>query len=145
MRVELQVRHERLGYAMLRLALGLNVMMHGVSRILMGPGEFAFKLQTQFANSMLPVVGVRVFGVLLPGIETLVGFLILTGLRLRVALVAASLLMMVLTFGSSMIQDWSAAGTQLMYAAILAALIALQRFDGWSVDAWRRRKQGGGD
>ena len=143
MGVEVQMRDERLGYVMLRLALGFNVMMHGVSRILMGPGEFAFKLQTQFAHSLLPAAGVRVFGVLLPGIETLVGFLILTGLRLRVALVAASLLMMTLTFGSSMVQDWSAAGTQLMYAAIVAALIVLQRFDGWSVDAWLLRKQRG--
>jgi thiosulfate dehydrogenase [quinone] large subunit len=143
MRVELQMRDERLGYVMLRLALGFNVMMHGVSRILMGPGEFAFKLQAQFAHSLLPSAGVRAFGIMLPGIETLVGLLILTGLRLRVALVSASLWMMLLTFGSSMIQEWSAAGTQLMYAAILAALIVLQRFDGWSVDAWLRRKQGG--
>jgi thiosulfate dehydrogenase [quinone] large subunit len=143
MQGELQARDERLGYVMLRLAFGFNVMMHGVSRILMGPGEFAFKLQTQFAHSVLPMVGVRAFGIVLPGIETLLGFLILTGLRLRVALVAASLLLMALTFGSAMIQEWSAAATQLTYAAIVAALIMLQRFDGWSVDAWLQRKNYG--
>jgi hypothetical protein len=40
-----------------------------------------------------------------------------------------------------MIQDWSAAETQLIYAAIVSALIVWQRSDGWSVDAWLRRKQ----
>jgi thiosulfate dehydrogenase (quinone) large subunit len=143
MRLELQMKDERLGYVLLRLALGVNLMMHGVSRILMGPGDFAFKLQTQFANSMLPAAGVRVFGILLPGVEALLGFLILIGLRTRVALVAVSLLMMVLMFGAAMIQDWSAAGTQLVYAAIISGLIVLQRFDGWSVDSWLRRKEYG--
>jgi thiosulfate dehydrogenase (quinone) large subunit len=143
MRLELQMRDERLGYVLLRLALGVNLLMHGVSRILMGPGDFAFKLQTQFANSMLPAAGVRVFGILLPGVEALLGFLILIGLRTRVALVAASLLMMVLMFGAAMIQDWSATATQLVYAAIVSGLIVLQRFDGWSVDVWLRRKEYG--
>jgi thiosulfate dehydrogenase (quinone) large subunit len=142
-RAELQMRDERLGYVLLRLALGVNVLMHGVSRILMGPGDFAFKLQTQFADSMLPAPVVHAFGIVLPGIETLLGLLILIGLRTRVALVGASLLMMVLTFGAAMIQDWSAAATQLVYAAIISGLIVLQRFDGWSVDAWLRRKEFG--
>jgi len=143
MRAEVQVRDERLGYGMLRLVFGFNVMMHGVSRILMGPGEFAFKLQTQFANSMLPAAAVHLFGVILPGVETLLGLLILVGLRTRVALVAAILQLMVLTFGSAMIQDWSGAGTQLIYSAIASALIVLLRFNGWSVDAWLRRKEYG--
>ena len=143
MRLELQMKDERLGYVLLRLAFAFNMLMHGVSRILMGPGDFAFKLQTQFANSMLPAAGVRVFGILLPGVEALLGFLILIGLRTRVALVAVSLLMMVLMFGAAMIQDWSAAGTQLVYAAIVSGLIVLQRFDGWSVDVWLRRKEYG--
>ena len=144
MRNELQMRDERLGYGMLRLAFGFNVMMHGVSRILMGPGEYAFKLQTQFAHSMLPAGAVHLFGVMLPGVESLLGLLILIGLRTRVALVATILNLMVLTFGSAMIQDWQGAGTQLIYSAIASGLIVLLRFDGWSVDAWLRRKEYGG-
>jgi thiosulfate dehydrogenase (quinone) large subunit len=141
--MELQMRDERLGYVMLRLAFAFNVMMHGVSRILTGPGEFAFKLQTQFANSMLPAAAVHLFGVMLPGVETLLGLLILIGLRTRVALVAAILQLMMLTFGSAMIQDWPGAGTQLIYSTIASALIVLLRFNGWSVDAWLRRKEFG--
>ena len=143
MRAELQMRDERLGYVMLRLAFGFNLMMHGVSRLLMGPGDFAFKLQTQFAHSMLPPMAVRMFGIFVPGVETLLGFLLLIGLRTRTALVAAGLWMMMLMFGSSMIQEWPGMGTQLIYAAVVAALLMLQRFDGWSVDSWMRRKEFG--
>ena len=143
MRAELQMRDERLGYVMLRLEFGFNLLMHGVSRMLMGPGDFAFKLQTQFAHSMLPPLAVRVFGTLLPGVEALLGFLLLIGLRTRTALVAAGLWMMMLMFGSSIIQEWSGVGTQLIYATVVSALLMLQRFDGWSVDAWMRRKEYG--
>jgi thiosulfate dehydrogenase (quinone) large subunit len=143
MRVELQMRDERLGYVLLRLAFGFNLLMHGVSRMLMGPGDFAFKLQVQFEHSILPATGVGLFGILLPGVEALLGLLILIGLRTRTALVAASLLMMALTFGSAIIQDWPATATQLVYAAIVSGLIVLQRFDGWSVDSWLRRKEYG--
>jgi thiosulfate dehydrogenase [quinone] large subunit len=138
MRAGFEFKDERLGYALLRVVLGVNLSMHGVGRMLTGWGEFGFKLQTQFAHSLLPASAVWAFGELLPGIECLLGALILVGLRTRAALIAAGTLMAVLTFGSGLIQDFAAAGTQLMYAAIIAALVALVRFDGWSVDAWMR-------
>jgi thiosulfate dehydrogenase [quinone] large subunit len=72
---------------------------------------------------------------ILPFIEGLLGALLLVGLRTRAALIGASLLMVVLTFGSSLVQDWSAAGAQLMYALVLSTLLFLHRYDGWSVDA----------
>ena len=40
-------------------------------------------------------------------------------------LVAGSLLILALTFGTTLRQDWSTAGVQLIYAAIYAALLAL--------------------
>ena len=64
----------------------------------------------------------------LPAIEALLGLLLLIGLRTRAALVAASLLIMVLTFGSALVQDWPAAGSAadlcagLFGAAVSAAL-----------------------
>jgi thiosulfate dehydrogenase [quinone] large subunit len=123
MRNGFQLKDERLGYALLRVVLGVNLLMHGVGRILMGAGEFAFKLQTQFAHSPLPSWSVRSFGVVLPGIECLLGALILVGLRTRAALIATGALMALLTFGSGLIQDFTAAGTQLIYAAIIAEWI----------------------
>jgi thiosulfate dehydrogenase (quinone) large subunit len=137
---ELEQRDERLAYALLRLALGMNFLMHGVSRMMDGPGDFAFRLQQQFQHAPLPQWAVHVFGVLLPGLEALLGALLIVGLRTKPALVAAALLMTVLTFGSGLIQNWNGAAAQLTYAFIIAAMLATVRFNGWSVDAWLKKK-----
>jgi thiosulfate dehydrogenase [quinone] large subunit len=42
--------------------------------------------------------------------------------------------MVVLTFGSSLVQDWNAAGIQLMYALVFSALMFLRRYNAWSID-----------
>jgi len=130
---------ERLAYALLRGVVGVNLMMHGVSRIIAGPGEFAAKLVMQFAHVPLPAWSVWGFALILPSIEALLGLLLLVGLRTRAVLVAAGLLIAVLTFGSSLAQDWAAAGTQLTYALVYAALLFLRRYNGWSIDAWMSR------
>jgi thiosulfate dehydrogenase [quinone] large subunit len=136
---EPKLRNEQLGYALLRAVVGVNLMMHGVSRMITGPGEFAAKLVMQFEHTPLPAWSVWVFGLMLPAIEGLLGLLILAGLRTRAALVAASLVIMLLTFGSALLQDWPAAGTQLTYALVYSVLIFLHQYDGWSIDAWIKR------
>jgi thiosulfate dehydrogenase [quinone] large subunit len=132
---------ERLAYALLRAVVGINLLMHGVSRTIAGSGEFAAKLVMQFEHAPLPAWSIWAFGLTLPSIEGILGILLLIGLRTRASLIAASLLIMVLTFGSALLQDWSAAGTQLTYAAVYAALLFLRRHNGWSVDAWLARSR----
>jgi len=136
---ELKLRNEHLGYALLRAVVGTNLMMHGLSRMIAGPGEFAAKLVMQFEHTPLPSWSVWVFGQTLPAIEGLLGLLILIGLRTRAALVAASLLIIVLTVGSSLLQDWNITGIQLTYALVYSVLIFLHQHDGWSIDAWIKR------
>jgi thiosulfate dehydrogenase [quinone] large subunit len=132
---------ERLAYALLRAIVGINLLMHGVSRTIAGSGEFAAKLVMQFEHAPLPAWSIWAFGLTLPSIEGILGILLLIGLRTRASLIAASLLIMVLTFGSALLQDWSAAGVQLTYAAVYAALLFLRRHNGWSVDAWMARSR----
>ena len=139
MAVSLEQYDQRLAYALLRIVVGLNLMMHGVARMWIGPGVFAAKLVGQFAHAPLPVWRLWSFGMVLPVVEALLGLLLLIGLRTRAALVAGSLLIMVLTFGSSLVQDWSAAAIQLTYALVYSVLLFLLRYNGWSVDAWMTR------
>jgi thiosulfate dehydrogenase [quinone] large subunit len=134
-----ETRDERLAYALLRAVVGTNLMMHGVSRMITGPGEFAAKLVMRFAHAPLPAWSVWAFGLTLPAIEGGLGLLLLIGLRTRAALIAASALIILLTYGSSLLQDWAATGTELTYAAVYAALLFLFRHNGWSVDAWIAR------
>jgi thiosulfate dehydrogenase (quinone) large subunit len=137
---ESKLADERTAYALLRVMVGVNLMMHGVSRMVAGPGEFAAKLVMQFGHAPLPAWSVWFFGLILPSIESLLGLLILIGLRTRAALIAASLLIAVLTFGSALLQDWAAAGTQLTYALVYSILIFLHRHNAWSIDSWMKRR-----
>ncbi|MEG9435189.1 DoxX family membrane protein [Edaphobacter sp. HDX4] len=125
---------EKIAYALLRAVAGTNLLMHGVSRLLAGPQGFADHLTQQFAHSPLPEAMIRGFGNVLPPVEGLVGLLLLIGLKTRWTLIAASLLMLILTFGSSLVQDWAAAGTQLTYALVFSILLFLRQYNSWSLD-----------
>ncbi len=123
-----------LAYALLRITLGVNIALHGISRIVAGPALFAASLTKQFANTPLPHFAVQGFGYALPWFEALVGLLILFGALTRVALIAGALLIVLLTFGSTLHQDWDIAGLQLIYAAVYFVLIALHQYNSFSVD-----------
>lgn len=134
MRFHISNSDEKIAYALLRTVAGTNLLMHGVSRFLAGPASFAEHLTEQFAHSPLPAWSVHLFGRFLPAVEGLLGLLLLMGLKTRWVLIAAFLLILVLTFGSALVQDWSAAGAQLVYAFICSLLLFLRRYNSWSID-----------
>jgi thiosulfate dehydrogenase [quinone] large subunit len=136
-----QGRGPALAFLLLRLTLGLNICMHGVSRIAAGPATFANSLIPMFQKTPLPVWSVRAFGLALPWAEAILGFLLLLGLYTRLALVIGSLLILVLTFGTALRQDWSTAGVQLIYAAVYAALLTLDCWNDYSLDRLLSRSQ----
>jgi uncharacterized membrane protein YphA (DoxX/SURF4 family) len=70
----------------------------------------------------------------LPWLEALIGLLILCGAFTGIALVAGALLIAVLTFGSTLHQDWDVTGLQLIYAAVYFILIAFRRYNTLSLD-----------
>jgi thiosulfate dehydrogenase (quinone) large subunit len=130
-----------LAFLLLRLTLGINICMHGVSRIAAGPATFANSLVSIFQNTPLPVWSVHIFGLILPWAEAILGVLLLMGLWTLPALVCGALLILVLTFGTTLRQDWNTAGIQLIYAAVYAALLALNRWNDYSLDRLLSRSQ----
>jgi thiosulfate dehydrogenase (quinone) large subunit len=132
-------RGPALAFLLLRLTLGLNICMHGVSRILAGPAAFAGSLVLMFQKTSLPAWSVHLFGLILPWTEAILGILLFLGLCTRFALVTGSLLILTLMFGTTLRQDWSTAAVQLTYAAVYAALLALDRWNDYSLDRllWR--------
>ena len=66
-----------LAYFMLRATLGRNICIHGVSRILQGPGVFATFLMGSFHRTPLPDWFVHLFGLGLPWGEMHLGGLVL--------------------------------------------------------------------
>ena len=121
-------------YALLRITLGINIALHGISRILAGPAAFVSSLTKQFEGTALPLLAVHGFGYALPWLEALIGLLILFGALTRVALIAGALLIVLLTFGSTLHQDWDVAGLQLIYALVYFVLIGLRQHNSLSID-----------
>lgn len=130
-------RDVALAYALLRLVLGVNLLMHGLSRII--AGGFASHLTAQFQKTPLPGGMVHAFGVTLPFAEALLGAFLVLGLAMRYVCLLGMLLIAALTFGSALIQDWNAAGIQLLYALVYAVLLGLRRNNVISVDGLFQR------
>lgn len=122
------------GYSLLRLTLGLNICFHGVVRWIEGLDSFAHSLLPMFAKTPLPAWSVHAFGFGLPVLETVIGAVVAIGFRTRVALLAGALLMLVLTFGSALRQDWPTVGIQMTYSLVYCVLIAGAQFDGYCLD-----------
>ena len=123
-----------LPYALLRVALGLNICLHGVVRWTHGLSKFAESLLPMFQKTLLPVWSLYAFGYALPIVEALVGACVLFGFQTRRALILGSVLMLVLTFGSTLRQDWPIVGIQLTYSVVYSLLLAGIRFNSYSAD-----------
>ena len=129
----------QLAYLLLRLTLGINILMHGLARILAGLSPFAAGMVKQLASTPLPPTLVHAFAVALPWSELFIGIAILLGIWTRFALVLGALEIVVLTFGISLTQNWSVARLQMIYAIVYAILLAFAEYNRWSVDGWRER------
>jgi thiosulfate dehydrogenase [quinone] large subunit len=102
---------------------------------------FAASLTSQFAGTPLPHFAVQGFGYLLPWAEAVIGLLVFFGGLTRLALIAGALVMVALTFGTCLRQDWNVAGLQLIYSAVYFILIGLLRHNAFSVDALLSRNR----
>jgi thiosulfate dehydrogenase (quinone) large subunit len=127
-----------MSYALLRIALGLNICLHGFVRWTVGLRSFAESLLPMFQKTPLPGWSVYTFGYVLPIVETLVGASVLFGFQTQRALISGSVLMLVLTFGSTLRQDWPTVGIQLTYSLVYSFLLAGIRFDSYSIDQMLR-------
>jgi thiosulfate dehydrogenase [quinone] large subunit len=98
-----------------------------------------------FQHSILPSSLVLGFGYLLPFAEFGIGLLTLVGLFTRQAALAGVVIMILLIFGTTTVEQWDNITPQLMHIVFfLAVLIFVNRYDSWSLDlALGIRKSGG--
>ena len=87
-----------------------------------------------FQKTPLPPWSVYSFGCLLPIVEATVGACVLFGFQTWRVLISGAILMLVLTFGSTLRQDWPTVGIQLTYSVVYSLLLAGIRFNSYSVD-----------
>ncbi len=131
----------RVAYAILRLGLGVNMLLHGLVR-LPHLAAFANGMVTQFQATILPGFAVKGFAWVLPFAEGLIGLLLVLGWRTRQALVAGGLLMVALIAGTSLRSDWPTVGIQMVYSAIYFALLHECSHNGFSLDGWLGKRRG---
>ena len=129
-------------YAILRLSLGANIMLHGVSRLLAGqPALLAYLTHYFEKTPVVPASVLPAFAYALPPVEATLGLLLALGLATRFSLIAGGLVMACLVVGTNLAQDWSVAGLQLIYCFIYYHLLAHRDLNIISVDA---KLRGGG-
>jgi thiosulfate dehydrogenase [quinone] large subunit len=122
-----------LAHAVLRVALGLNILVHGLGR-LPKLATFASSTVTQFSATPLPAWSVRLYATSLPFAETMVGLLLLLGLWSRWVLIAGAIVIASLVFGTALREDWNTLAIQMLYALIYYVLLRDLQNDHWSLD-----------
>ena len=117
-----------IAYTLLRLSFGINIMLHGASRLLAGRAGFLAYLNHYFEHTpLMPKSALPLFGTVLPVVEAVLGLLLFLGLATRFALIAGALVMMILVFGTNLAQDWNVAGLQLIYCFLYYYLLVHRR------------------
>lgn len=119
-------REQHLAYVLLRLLVGVNLFGHGAIRIFHGVSGFAAGMVKQMADTPLPQAFVSLFGHTVPWTELVLGALLIAGVFTRQALIACMLFLTALMFGITLKQDWPTAGLQLLYGAVVFALLYLR-------------------
>lgn len=130
-----------IAYAILRLSFGLNIMIHGVTRLLAGHAAFLAYLNHYFEKTpLIPASILPAFATVLPPVETTLGALLVLGLFTRFSLIAGSLVLAGLVFGTNLAQDWNVAGLQLIYCFIYYFLLSKRsELNGISADGLRQK------
>jgi thiosulfate dehydrogenase [quinone] large subunit len=125
---------------LLRTTLGLNLALHGITRIFIGGvTQFVNTTLTQFQNTPLPAWQVRAFATVLPYAELFLGVLLFVGLWTRWGLSAGALLMMTLVFGTALRSEWNILFLQMFYSFLYFALLMCRQYDSFSVDGLLRK------
>jgi thiosulfate dehydrogenase (quinone) large subunit len=126
----------QLAYAVFRLTLGINILVHGAGRIF-GPGAQAFASTTaaEFTKTALPAGMVYAFLIVLPFAELVLGVATTLGLFTRWALALGGLMIAVLVFGTAMRSDWTTVGVQMIYAITYYMLLVNRVYNRFSLDA----------
>ena len=127
-----------LAYALARIGLGVNIMLHGWTRI-PAIGAFQTRLHEQFAPTFLPVFLLDIASYCILFTEATIGPFLIVGLFVRQALTGLGMLFIILLFGTCLSQQFGIATTQITYMIFFIPLLAGVVYDGYSFDALRRR------
>lgn len=120
-------------FLLLRLSVAASMFGHGLVRLPKLNGFSAWMVKS-FEKSMLPAPLVVPFSYALPIAEFIIGALLLLGLFTRVSLIGGGIVMLLLIFGTTLIENWEALPSQLIHAVFFAGLLAFIQYNTLAVD-----------
>lgn len=132
------MQNTAIAYLLLRLAVGLSFLGHGLVR-LPKLHEFSQWMTDIFEVSMLPRALVLPFSYILPVVEFVVGLLLVLGVFTKQSLVAGAVVMLTLVFGSCLIEEWNAIPSQLIHTLFLGILLVYTSHNTYSTDQFIRK------
>jgi thiosulfate dehydrogenase (quinone) large subunit len=125
-------------YLLTRLIIGMSMFGHGLVRI---PKLSAFSegMVANFEGSFLPAVMVRPFSLGLPFLEFIIGLFLLIGFKTKFFAQMGGLLMVVLIFGTSLIENWNALPSQMIHAAFFILLLQFLTSNHLALDSYLKK------
>jgi thiosulfate dehydrogenase [quinone] large subunit len=128
----------QLAYALFRFTLGINILGHGLVRLIyFGPLGLQPWVEQQaglFEGHLLPMWLVHSFLYVLPYIEIVLGGMTAVGFKTRHVLVGGTLMMFVLVFGNLARQAWETVGNNMHYVLYFCLLLAAIRYNCLALD-----------
>ncbi|MBZ4187722.1 thiosulfate dehydrogenase [quinone] large subunit [Chitinophaga terrae (ex Kim and Jung 2007)] len=127
-----------ISYLMLRLVAGISFFGHGLVRL---PKLNAFSqwMTGSFSKSMLPQSLVTPFSYALPVAEFTIGILLILGIFSPKVIIAGWVVMLLLMFGTCLIENWEALPSQMIHAIILVALYQFIAANSISLDQFFKK------
>jgi thiosulfate dehydrogenase (quinone) large subunit len=133
------MRQYNWAFLLARLPIAMSMFGHGLTR-LPRLNNFSLGMTTEFSRTWLPFGIVQAFSYALPFLELLTGLLLIFGVFTRFAVFLGVLLMVILIFGSSLIDEWQNVAIQMFYGVYFVGLLVYIEHNGFSVDAMRTKK-----
>ena len=127
------MKKEDTTYLLARLPMGMSMFGHGLIR-LTKLQVFSNGMVSEFSKSFLPASIVTLFSYALPFLEFATGILLLIGLFTRFACILGAIIIVVLIFGSSLLEQWNNIFSQIVYGAYFALLFQYADWKYYSVD-----------
>jgi thiosulfate dehydrogenase (quinone) large subunit len=120
-------------FLILRLGIAISMFGHGLVR-LPKLKTFSHWMVGSFENSIIPKALVLPFSYVLPFAEFAVGLLLIVGLFTRSALIGGASVMLILLFGTALIENWEALPSQLIHLVFFAVLLQFIKSNSWAID-----------
>lgn len=122
-----------MAYVLLRIIVGINYFNHGFTRMGNIPG-FMNAMVGAMEGAWMPEPLVRLTAFFVSPVELIFGLFLILGLFTRISLIVLFVLMAILMYGVTIVQNWDSASSQLIYNIVLFILLAGVGYNRWALD-----------